>query len=184
MAWLTAWVRLVAADDAIDVATRAVTRVASQRKRLRGPELKVAVRHEAARLLAQSIAAVPSNLAPRPTSKAPIVELAWHVYAPQPAGDESRRTEDPRDPRDPREQTTTGRLEIALERLAPYERLACVSYFLDGVSTDAIASLLGVSRELAVTILEGAAPSIAAAVGDSAIPDFSAATDEVEVVTL
>jgi DNA-directed RNA polymerase specialized sigma24 family protein len=74
-------------------------------------------------------------------------------------------------------------LEIALEKLAPYERLACVSYFLDGASTDSIASLFGVPRERAVRILDGAAPAIARAVGDETIPDFAAATDEVDVVT-
>ena len=108
-------------------------------------------------------------------------ETAASAYAPRAADDTS--VHDP-NVRDKREQTATGRLEMALETLAPYERLACVSYFLDGVSTDTIASLLGVPRERAIRILEGAAPFIARAVGDHVLPDFSAATDEIDVVTL
>ena len=182
LTWLTAWARLIVDDgEAVDVANRAVARVASRRKRLRGPDLKLAARDEAARLLAQDVAAVPYKHAPHSPPRSPIVEVASEDYAPGPARDVSPRH---KEEHDPREQTTVGRLEIALEKLTPYERLACVSYFLDGVSTDAIASLLGVSRERAVEILEGAAPTIARAVGDDAIPDFSAATDEVEVVTL
>jgi DNA-directed RNA polymerase specialized sigma24 family protein len=182
LTWLTAWARLIVEEGAaVDVANRAVAHVASRRKRLRGPDLKLAARDEAARLLAQDVAAVPYKHAPHSPPKSPIVEVASEEYAPGPARDVLPRH---KEEHDPREQTTVGRLEIALEKLAPYERLACVSYFLDGVSTDAIASLLGVSRERAVEILEGATPTIARAVGDDAIPDFSAATDEIEVVTL
>jgi DNA-directed RNA polymerase specialized sigma24 family protein len=131
------------------------------------------------------MASIPSEHAPHaraqaPTAEPAIVEVGSDAYAPPPAG--QIYGPGPQE-RDPREQTTIGRLEIALEKLAPYERLACVSYFLDGVSTDAIASLLGVSRERAVRILEGASPTIARAVGDDTIPDFAAATDEVDVVT-
>ncbi len=192
LTWLTAWARLIVEEDAaVNVANQAVTRVASRRKRLRGADLKLAARHEAARLLAHGMAAVPSEHAPvaraqasmaePSTAETAIAEAASSAYAPRPASHiYAPRPQD----RDPREQTTIGRLEIALEKLAPHERLACVSYFLDGVSTDAIGSLLGVPRERAVRILEGAAPSIARAVGDDTIPDFSAATDEVDVVTL
>jgi DNA-directed RNA polymerase specialized sigma24 family protein len=187
LTWLTAWARLIVEEDAaVDVANQAVTRVASRRKRLRGADLKLAARHEAARLLAHGMAAVPSQHAPlvraqASTAEPAIAEAASSAYAPRPAS--HLYAPSSRD-RDPRELTNIGRLEIALEKLAPYERLACVSYFLDGVSTDAIGSLLGVPRERAVRILEGAAPTIARAVGDDTIPDFSAATDEVDVVTL
>lgn len=186
LTWLTAWARLIVEEDAaVDVANQAVTRVASRRKRLRGTDLKLAARHEAARLLAQGVAAVPTGQglsagAQASAAESAIFEVA-NAYAPRTAS--HNHAPSPQE-RDPREQTTIGRLEIALEQLAPYERLACVSYFLDGVSTDAIGSLLGVPRERAVRILEGAAPTIARAVGDDTIPDFSAATDEVDVVTL
>ncbi|NYI40279.1 hypothetical protein [Demequina lutea] len=182
LTWLTAWVRLIADNDAaVEVANHAVTRVASRRKRLRGTDLKLAAHHEAAQLLAQGVAAVPYKHAQHSPPKAAIVEVASEAYVPGPARDATLRR---KEERDPREQTTVGRLEMALEKLTPYERLACVSYFLDGASTDAVASLLEVSRERAVEILEGAAPTIARAVGDDEIPDFSAATDEVEVLTL
>jgi DNA-directed RNA polymerase specialized sigma24 family protein len=186
LTWLTAWARLIVEEDAaVDVAQQAVTRVASRRKRLRGTDLKLAARHEAARLLAHGVAAVPGEHAPHARTQVSIAEVAIaevdsDAYAPRPASHFDAPS--PQE-RDPREQTTIGRLEIALEKLAPYQRLACVSYFLDGVSTDAIASLLGVPRERAVRILEGAAPTIARAVGDETIPDFSVATDEVDVVT-
>lgn len=184
--WLTAWARLVVDEDAaVDVANQAVTHVVSRRKRLRGTDLKLAVRHEAARLLAHGKASVPTGHGLAAGAQASPAESAIFdvadSYTPRTAGhnDEPGPQE-----RDPREHTTMGRLEIALEKLTPCERLACVSYFLDGISTDAIASLFGVPRERAVRILEGAAPAIARAVGDDTIPDFSAATDEVEVVTL
>ena len=187
MPWLAAWTRLIV-DDAVasDVANEAVARAASRRKRLRGPDLKVAARLEAARMLASGAAAAPPEHAEpsHPTSfEAP---PGTHVgaYSPShsgPAGGASGRG--PASP-DPREQTAVGRLEMALETLAPYQRLACVCYFLDGASTDAVASLLGVRRERAIRILEGAAPAIVRAVGDIEIPDFSVSTDEVEVVTL
>jgi DNA-directed RNA polymerase specialized sigma24 family protein len=187
LTWLTAWTRLIVDEDAaVGVANQAVARVASRRKRLRGTELKLAARHEAARLLAHGVAAVPSEhtshtrapaaIAEPESAEPAIAEVGADVYAPRPAGHINATSPQARDPR---EQTTIGRLEIALETLAPYERLACVSYFLDGVSTDAIAALLGVPRERAVRILEGAAPSIARAVGEDTIP----ATDEVDVVT-
>ncbi len=187
--WLTAWARLIVDDEsAANVANEAIARAASRRKHLRGNALKVAARHEATRLLARGIAASPSEHEPhRPATfgSATSAEPAASAYAPR-AADPADDDTSPRDPnvRDKREQTATGRLEMALETLAPYERLACVSYFLDGVSTDAIASLLGVPKERAIRILEGAAPSIAQAVGDNVLPDFSAATDEIEVVTL
>jgi len=191
LTWLTAWARLIVDEDAaVGVANQAVTRVASRRKRLRGTDLKLAARHEAARLLAHGTAAVPSEHAPHARAQASTAAqvstepttaaVGLDAYAPRPA---SHIYAPGAQERDPREQTTIGRLEIALEKLAPYERLACVSYFLDGVSTDAIATLLGVPRERAVRILEGAAPTIARAVGDDTIPDFAAATDEVDVVT-
>lgn len=186
LTWLTAWARLIVDEDAaVGVANQAVTRVASRRKRLRGTDLKLAARHEAARLLAHGMAAAPSDHAPHaraqaPAAEPPAAEVDSDAYAPRPAS--HIYAPSPQE-RDPREQTTIGRLEIALEKLAPYERFACVSYFLDGVSTDAIASLLGVPRERAVRILEGAAPSVARAVGEDTIPDFAAATDEVDVVT-
>lgn len=180
--WLVAWLRLIVDEDvALEVANRALTRVASRRKRLRGTDLKLAARHEAARLLAHGVAAVPSDHARQPHAEKSLTDASPGAYAPRPAG--STFLKGPQE-RDPRERTTIGRLEIALERLAPHERLACVSYFLDGDSTDAIASLLGVTRERAVHILKGAAPAIARAVGEDTIPDFSAATDEVEVITL
>ncbi len=184
--WLTAWARLIAEEEAaVDVANQAVTRVASRRKRLRGTDLKLAARHEAAHLLARGVAAVPGEQTHHGRTHASTAgtshaDVGLDAYAPRPASDTYAPGPQMRDPR---EQTTIGRLEIALERLAPYERLACVSYFLDGVSTDAIALLLAVPRERAVRILEGAAPAIAHAVGDDTVPDFSAATDEVEVVT-
>lgn len=198
--WLTAWARLIVADAvAADVANQAIARAASHRKRLRGPDLKIAARREAARLLASGAAAVPRQDAAQPhggpvaspggtaVGTAPYSAGAYAprengTAAPPRPGDNT----DPRHPtqRDPREHTVTGRLEIALEELAPYQRLACVSYFLDGVNTAAIASLLGVSQDRAILILEGATPTIAHAVGDLEIPNFSAATDEVEVVTL
>lgn len=156
--------------EAADVANRAVALAASRRKRLRGTALKIAARHDAVRLLARGAAAVPSEYAGHNVSQSPnTYEAGVPTGTPAP---------------DPREQTAVGRLEMALETLAPYQRLACVSYFLDGISTDTIASQLGVTRERAIRILEGAAPTIARAVGDYEIPDFSAQTDEVEVVAL
>ena len=194
LTWLTAWARLIVDDDvASQVANQAVARAASRRKRLRGADLKVAARHEAAGLLARGIAAAPKENGPASpgayaahavASATFSAAAASQAYAPRAAGDATAG--DPNSgnptPRDPREQTTIGRLEMALETLAPYERLACVSYFLDGVSTDAIAALLGVPRDRAIRILEQAAPTVARAVGDNEIPDFSVATDEVEVV--
>lgn len=196
--WLTAWARLVVDDGtALEVANRAVARAASGRKALKPLELRVAARAEACRLLARGAAAVPSveNASGRghataalPTSSPVATTTAYAPpasaaeadgpKAPESVGAGDTRRAGP----DPREQTETGRLAIALERLAPYERLACVAYFVDGASTDAIASLLAVPRERAIRILEGAAPGIARAVGDDVVPDFSAATDEVEVV--
>ncbi len=186
LTWLTAWARLIVEEDAaVDVANQAVTHVVSRRKRLRGTDLKLAARHEAARLLAHGRAAVPTGHGVAAGAQASAADSAIfdvaNAYDPRSAS--HHHAPDPQE-RDPREQTTIGRLEIALEKLTPCERLACVSYFLDGISTDAIASLFGVPRERAVRILEGAAPTIARAVGDDTIPDFSAATDEVEVVTL
>ncbi|NTV40202.1 MAG: sigma-70 family RNA polymerase sigma factor, partial [Demequinaceae bacterium] len=161
----------------------------SRRKRLTGSPLKVAARHEAARLLAKGPAAVPTehrHHSPAAGSDAAAVSAfgppaSALAYSQESVG---RASASSHDARDPREQTPAGRLEMALETLEPYQRLACVSYFLDGVSTDAIATLLGVPIERAVRILEGSAPTIARAVGEHAIPDFSAATDEIEVVTL
>ncbi len=183
--WLTAWARLIVDDAAAaDVANQAVARAASRRKHLRGDALKVAARHEATRLLVRGIAAAPNEHEPpraANSAAATPAETAASAYAPRAADDTS--VHDP-NARDKREQTATGRLEMALGTLAPYERLACVSYFLDGVSTDTIASLLGVPRERAIRILEGAAPFVARAVGDHVLTDFSAATDEIDVVTL
>jgi len=186
LTWLTAWARLTVDDAAASqVANQAVARAASRRKRLKGSALKVAARHEAAILLAHGIAAPPSeHTPPSPATSTPATtpaNTAARAYSPW---TDSGTNPSGADAPDPREQTTIGRLEMALETLAPYERLACVSYFLDGVSTDAIASLLGVPRERAIRILEGAAPTIALAVGDHTVPDFGAATDEVEVVSL
>lgn len=181
-----AWARLIVDDAvALDVANRAIARAASGRKRLRGTALKLAARHEAARILAHGIAAVPREDVNDPvrSGDAPADASAYSPAARAPDPSSQAPVPGPTT-RDPREQTAHGRLEIALEGLAPYERLACVSYFLDGLSTDAIAALLGVPRERAVRILEGAAPAIAAAVGDRDLPDFAAATDEIDVVTL
>ena len=191
MPWLTAWARLIVDDGAAaDIANQAVALAASRSKRLRGPALKVAARREASRLLARGAAAPPNENtdhasgAPNkpPTSASGTTTGA---YAPGEAGTAlSSHAVPTRSTPDPREQTAIGRLELALETLAPHQRLACVSYFLDGLSTDAIAALFEIPRERAIHILEGAAPTIAQAVGDHEIPDFSAATDEVEVVTL
>lgn len=196
--WLTAWARLIA-DDAVAtaVAEQAVTRAASGARRLRGADLKMAARAEAARLLVRGVAAVPSAKASHhhgssphgaranPTQPADAAS-AFAPRAPSPAhgfGVEGLGAQGFNEPTpDPREQTAIGRLEIALEKLAPYERLACVSYFLDGASTDAVAAILGVPRARAITILETAAPVVASAVGDHSIPDFAATTDEVEVL--
>lgn len=208
--WLTAWARLVVDDaTAADVAERAVVRAASGRKALAPLELRVAARAEAARLLAREVAAVPEAVAPDATaaesavpdaSRFPTSADVTAVFAPASADataqgdppdaldllDDQRtdqRTDQPADPDpDPRQNTATGRLAIALEALAPYERLACVSYFVDGASTDAVAALLGVSRERAIGILDGAAPVLARAVGESDLPDFSVATEEVKVI--
>ena len=143
--------------------------------------MKLAARHEAARLLSKGLAATPSESGSHTHVAPSSGESAATAYLP---GMDGPANAHHRDALDPREKTAVGRLEMALETLAPYERLACVSYFLDGVSTDAIASILGVPRERAVRILERAAPTIARAVGDREIPDFSVATDEIDVVTL
>lgn len=180
LTWLTAWTRLIVDDaTALEVANHAVARAASRRKRLTGTALKLAARHEAALLLARGVAAAPQEHGHHTPASSPYVEPSALAYAPSAATMGARADE-----WDPRTQTAVGRLEIALETLAPYERLACVSYFLDGVSTDAIATLLDVPRERAVRILEHSAPTIARAVGEYEIPDFSVATDEIEVVTL
>ena len=212
MPWLTAWARLVVDDaTAIDVANQAIARAASGRKALKPLELRLAARAETARLLARGAAAVPSHDSASGhagTTAGTTAGAHTHDPAafapPTPGGDsksadagtgeqgsdhtatsaaEDSLTREGTPPRpDPREQTAQGRLAIALEALAPYERLACVTYFVDGSGTDAVASVLGVTRERAVAILEHAAPALARATGENELPDFAAAVDEVEVV--
>jgi len=187
--WLTAWARLIVDDaSALEVANQAVAHAASGRKALKAPELRLAARDEAAKLLAHGVAAVPAHesAAGHASTTARSHTSNAAVFAPPtPGGDvDDAGAGDAKSSRsDPREQTQTGRLAIALESLAPFERLACVTYFVDGSGTDAVASLLGVSRERAVEILENAAPALAHAVGENEIPDFAATVDEVEVVT-
>jgi len=182
--WLTAWARLIVDDaTALDVANQAVAHAASGRKALKPPELRLAAHAEAARLLARGVAAVPAaETATRHLSAHTSTRYAAVFAPPTPGDDASTGDAKPSRP-DPREQTQTGRLAIALEALTPFERLACVTYFVDGSGTDAVAELLGVARERAVAILENAAPTLARAVGEHELPDFAAAVDEVEVVT-
>lgn len=197
-------------DDAsaIEVANAALARVASGRKSLGPTELRVAARTEAARLLARGAAAVPghteasggassrnadaslaalhaSAFAPPPVATPPVATppLASPAVGAPTAGANATRTPPLHGPPDPREQTKAGRLAVALETLKPHERLACVAYFVDGSSVDAIAALLRVPRAHAVSILEAASPVLARATGEHELPDFAAAVDEVEVVT-
>jgi DNA-directed RNA polymerase specialized sigma24 family protein len=118
--------------------------------------------------------------APPPVASPP---LASTPLASPTVGVAASRTPPLHTPPDPREHTKAGRFAIALETLRPHERLACVAYFVDGSSVDAIAALWGVPRAHAVAILESATPALARATGEHELPDFAATVDEVEVLS-
>jgi len=197
LTWLLGWTRLIADEnDAVAIANQAVARAASGSKRLTGTALRAAAAHEAARLLVRGVAAVPPDTPALARARPVHAKVDPSAYSPPVASEgndgaefaaEERQGHHPSHPNeqqqwDPLEQTPTRRLAAALATLAPYERLACVTYFLDGSSTDSVASLLGVSRERAIAILESASRVVALAVGDSDVPDFAASTAEVDVI--
>ncbi len=210
---VTAWVDLVLGGDdrAHRMASDAIVTAASAPGVATVSDVTHAARDDIARRLAGGEAAVPAPPATQqdqPPSRAdapspaaaqqpplpPVRADASSPYlpayvgpvpAPRRASDDSGAARPPGEVVDeePELRTPAARLADGLAALRPHERLAAVRFYLDDVSTDSIASLLGIDRHDAVALLESVTAVLAPIVGESDLPDFAAVVDQVEVVT-